>query len=201
MCIRDSSRNGSYSVSTSKFKGSTNAEADCGPLLNRGRPDWRSPSSCPHRVREYNDNLRNTRQVWSVQGYLKHRCRTKLRSQKSDQTVGGRSCKGMECLCVYVSSCKLSSIALQHEQWQDLAVQVGQVGKRLGCKQMKTVMKTLLKDAQGKESDLETQIVLRKGTRLPLDARMSAITRQPTQAFGEASYCRSSMHSATEVES
>ena len=67
------SPDGTYSVSSSKFKGSTNAEADCGPWLSGGRPDWRSPSLCPSRIREYNHVLPNLRQEWSAKGYLKKR--------------------------------------------------------------------------------------------------------------------------------
>ena len=67
------SRNGTYSVPESKFKGSSNAEADCGPKVINGRPHWRSARTCPHGVRDYNDRLRSLLEEWSPRGYLRPR--------------------------------------------------------------------------------------------------------------------------------
>ena len=67
------SRDGSYRVPESKFKGSSNAEADCGPKLINGRPHWHSARTCPQGVQEYNDRLRSLLQEWSPKGYLRPR--------------------------------------------------------------------------------------------------------------------------------
>lgn len=62
-----------YEVFLSVFKGSSTREADCGPMLLAGMPDWRSPTYCPWRIRHYNRLLGNSSQEWSLDGYLKMR--------------------------------------------------------------------------------------------------------------------------------
>lgn len=92
------SLDGGYRISVSKFKGSSTAEADCGPLLDPtgAYPVWNSPRKCPHRINEYNSLLPHLNTRWHSSGYLVKR---PMSTRSGANAARHRNGWSIECTC------------------------------------------------------------------------------------------------------